>query len=132
VALDAAAVLTGVDALLFTGRVLFPPASCRRRIMERARPDWLTSPEDRAGTETAALGTDCGGRLVADGVGEDACVDDGTAALRSPVRTRSVAAGRADFPAERARRRAREALRPLDEIDGTADMVRTSSRYPFF
>jgi hypothetical protein len=44
------------------------------------------------------------------------------------VRTRSAAGGRADFPAESARRRAREALRPLDEMDGTADMVRICSR----
>jgi len=46
----------------------------------------------------------------------------GSAALRSPVRMRSVARGSAALPSESARRRACEALRPLNEFKGIADM----------
>jgi hypothetical protein len=76
--------------------------------MDRLRPVWLASTNDRVGDEFAPDVGAC----IASGVGEegaDTAASVGSVALRSPVRTRSVAGGSAAFPAESARRRARAA-----------------------
>jgi hypothetical protein len=102
-------------------KVLLPPANCRRRIMDKARPDWLRSANGGVGNE---LDAETGAR-AASGVGKaaDTAAWVGTAALRWPVRTRSVGGGSADLPWDSARRLSRAALRPLDDMDGNADMV---------
>ncbi len=103
--------------------VRLPPANSRRRSIDRLRPDWPETANADAGAAGALA--EATGKLAATGLGAAAAwLGDtvGTAALRSPVRTRSVAGGSADLPWDSARRRASAALRPLDERELTAVM----------
>jgi len=118
--------------VLAAASVTFPPAICRRRIMDKSRPDWLPSTIDAAdGTLIPALdGCADGSGVGAEGANEFALAATlgaaallgapapfGRAALRSPVRVRSVAGGSAVLPADSALRRARDAERPPNELE---------------
>jgi len=103
------------------GRYLLPPASCRRRIMDSIRPDWLDSTTDDLGVWLMP-DVEMGATACTTGVVAEIADPFGIAALRSPVRTRSVAGGSADLPADNARRRASAASRPLDEFKEAAGM----------
>jgi hypothetical protein len=84
------------------GNVRLPPANCRRRIIERLRPDCATLANAGGGDAvTGDTSTPAADETGIDAIGRDAPVGKpafGTAALRSPVRTRSAAGGSADFP----------------------------------
>jgi hypothetical protein len=112
------------------GNADLPAESASRRSIEAARPpDARTASGEgfvAAGgaAELAAptkLRDPLGGEPGVGTVGvDDAAV--GSAAVRSPLRTRSAAGGRAVLPADRARRRSIEAARP--EISLKAGMAR--------
>jgi len=124
----------GEDAdgrVLAAASVTFPPAICRRRIMDKSRPDWLPSTIDPVDGELTPEVAGCATGRAAGAEGGDefpgavfekapllcAATLAGKAALRSPVRVRSVAGGSAVLPADSALRRARDAERPPNELE---------------
>ena len=151
---DPSAVCDDADGrVLAAARVTFPPAICRRRIMDKSRPDWLPSaiaPVDGELTPFVACANGSG--VGAEGGNEfpgdefenapllcaaallcaTALLCPGTlagkAALRSPLRTRSVAGGSAVFPADSALRRARDAERPPYELEEAVCMSSWKAR----
>jgi hypothetical protein len=141
----------GEDAdgrVLAAARVTLPPAICRRRIMDKSRPDWLPSMIAPADGELTpdVVGCATGTAVGAEGGDEFPCAElendallcaaklAGKAALRSPVRVRSVAGGSAVLPADSARRRSRDAARPPNELEEAVCMsswtVRDASAIP--
>jgi hypothetical protein len=109
------------------GSADLPADSASRRSIEAARPPVAWTARGVAAAVFAADGAAAaGGRAAlasggalatgAETAGSEprAGVDaDGSAALRSPLRTRSAAGGSADLPADSASRRSIEAARPL-------------------
>jgi hypothetical protein len=109
------------------GNADLPADKARRRAIDAARP-----PTSRVASGGIAIFAGAGaGACGAAGTGAPTKlkeplggeVDVATEALRSPLRTRSAAGGRADLPAESARRRSIEAARP--EIALKAGMLRS-------
>jgi hypothetical protein len=111
---------------------LFPAESARRRCIETFRPAEPASDSVRAGAAPLA-DVPAGAVTAATDAGtafEAAAVVRGSSALRSPLRTRSLAGGNATFPADKARRRAIETERPSIATFDEADMRATLTAFP--
>jgi len=122
------------------GSADLPADNASRRSIEAARPE--IAPDPRACTVatvfTTGAGAGCAGAAcdaaAFDGMAvtvefaAGVALEGGSAALRSPLRTRSAAAGNADLPADSASRRSIEAARPeiapepVVFVAGEADM----------